>query len=232
MGNQGIYNSRKWFWLSGQTAVGTADTLEPLGVSGEDDTIAIHAIPTFSDNVNMNIGSGEAFTITVTDVSAPFVFTNTVTTATTTGGRALFTLAVDCVMGGWANALKANTTFGVAGRVTGLGSCICADLTLSAFTASANYTVFEANVVANVGVSTGQGTSFFRGNIAGTNGGGKTTLNTNMFAFDFGEGVVTTTDGMFEEVTVTAAEVFDAVLRIRVGAASYFIGLCDDKSFT
>ena len=46
------------------------------------------------------------------------------------------------------------------------------------------------------------------------------------------DGVATGTDYLFEEVTVTAAAVFDAVLKINVGGADYFIGLCDDKSFT
>jgi hypothetical protein len=46
------------------------------------------------------------------------------------------------------------------------------------------------------------------------------------------DGVATGTDYLFEEVTVTAAQVFDAVLKVNVGGTDYFIGLCDDKSFT
>ena len=53
---------------------------------------------------------------------------------------------------------------------------------------------------------------------------------TNGYFFDI-QGVTSETDGFFEEITVTAAQVFDACLRIKIGSANYFIGLCDDKSF-
>ena len=150
MGNSGIYNSRKWFRLSGQTAVGTADTLEPIGVSGENDTIAIHAIPTFSESVTFTLGADEAMTLTCTDISAPLVMTNTMSTAGKTGCRALFKVIASAKLGGWANALKGYLDITTTtGGVTGLGSAICSELRLpgSNMGSSGTYAVHEYELV-------------------------------------------------------------------------------------
>lgn len=157
---------------------------------------------------------------------------HTLTGAGQVGGRSRFHLAANAVLGGWSNAIKGSVTYSTAGRTTGLGSAICAEITLSTNTTAGTYAPLESELVADSAVSTGTSTSFLYGNIAGSDGTGKTTINTNAYFFELGAGVVTTTDGMFEEVTVTAAQVFDAALKVKVGGADYFIGLCDDKSFT
>lgn len=64
MANTGVYGARRWFQFTGQTGSGVANALFPIGVSGEDDTISVHAIPTFTDNVVFNVGAGEAVTFT------------------------------------------------------------------------------------------------------------------------------------------------------------------------
>ncbi len=63
MGNMGIYSSRKFYQLTGQTALGAADTLRPIGVLDEDDTIAINAIPTFTESVTFTLAGTENINI-------------------------------------------------------------------------------------------------------------------------------------------------------------------------
>ncbi|MEK0337659.1 MAG: hypothetical protein QQN41_09535 [Nitrosopumilus sp.] len=70
MPNQGIYGGRKWYAFSGQTFDGVADTLQPIGTLDENDTIAINAIPTFTENVNFTLSSGETVTIDGTTTNA------------------------------------------------------------------------------------------------------------------------------------------------------------------
>jgi len=160
-----------------------------------------------------------------------FYVQHTLTGAGQVGGRARFHLAANAVLGQWSNALKASVTYSTAGSTAGLGSAMCAEITLSTSTTPGTYAPMECELTANSAVTTGAGTGFIYCNIGGSDGTGKTTLNTNGYFAILGAGVVTTTDGMFEEVTVTAAQVFDAALKIRVGSADYFIGLCDNKTF-
>ncbi|KKK49033.1 hypothetical protein LCGC14_3139160, partial [marine sediment metagenome] len=135
MGNKGVYGTRMWYWATGQTAGTTADTLHPIGAVGHDDTIAINAIPTFTESANYTLGDGEVLTITATDASggavAPFVYTSNMPIAGSTGGRALFTTLPTAQLGGWANAIKGYLDFAVtaqAGGLAGLGSAVCAEL--------------------------------------------------------------------------------------------------------
>ena len=161
----------------------------------------------------------------------PIYMKSTMTGAGGVGGRAEFHMYTNVALGSWSNALKGYSEYGASGKTTGLGSAICGEILLSEGTTSGSYAPLESELVANSEVSTGTATSFLYGNIAGSNSTGKTTINTNGYLFELGTGVVSTEDGMFEEVEVTAAQVFDAVLRVRVGGANYFIGLCDDKTF-
>lgn len=174
----------------------------------------------------------EIYTTTAAAVVQPFYMKTTMTTAAATGGRAQFHLTANVALGGWSNAIKGYVEYGASGRTAGLGSAVCAEILLSAGTTSGTYAPLESELVINADTGkTGTSTSFLYGNIAGTSSTGKTTINTNGYFFELGVGVVTTTDGMFEEVTVTAAQVFDAALKVKVGGVDYFIGLCDDKSF-
>jgi len=148
MGNRGIYGNRQWFWATGQTALGTADALHPIGVLDEDDTISINAIPTFTESPTFTLGDGESVTITATDASggavAPFVYTSVVPIAGSTGGRALFTVQTDAAVGGWINAVKGHMEFtDTTGRTTGLASAVCAELTMpnATLTSGAYYPV-------------------------------------------------------------------------------------------
>jgi hypothetical protein len=73
----------------------------------------------------------------------PFVVNTIMTGAGGVGGRTRFELDVNVVLGGWANALKAQTEFGADGAVTGLGSAFVAELILGASTDTGTYGVLE-----------------------------------------------------------------------------------------
>lgn len=161
----------------------------------------------------------------------PFYVKSVLTVAGQVGGRSRFHCTSNVASGGWINALKGHMEFGASGSASGLGSAVLGELLLSAGTTTGTYAPIESELVADSAVSTGTSTSFFYANIGGSNGTGKTTINTNGYFFELGAGVVNTSDGMFEEISVTAAQVFDACLKVKIGGVNYFIGLADDKTF-
>ncbi len=148
------------------------------------------------------------------------------------GGRARFHMTTNVALAGWSNALKAYTEYGASGKTTGLGSAFCAEILLSAGTTSGTYAPLESELVADSAVSSGTATSFLYGDIGGSNSTGKTTLNTDGHLLELGAGVVDTTHGLFDAVTITPTAVeFDARLRIRIGGTAYFIPLSLDAAF-
>ncbi len=226
MSNQGIYGQRKWQDFSGQIA-GTADTLSQIGASGDDDTIAVYAIPTFHESVTFNIGSGEAITMTVTDVSAPFVFTNTVTTAATTGGRALFQLNISGAMGGWANALKAYTVITTTtGSASGLGSAFCAEMLLPASTLSTgSYGVLELELVTQASGTVTSPVAFQWMQVSGNS---TATANWEDSGYLFIiKGLTDDTGNIFDSNTGPTVK---ASLRILIGTTPYYIMLANSPT--
>lgn len=159
----------------------------------------------------------------------PFLVSNTLTGAGQVGGRARFYMTANVALGGWSNALKAHVAYGSAGRTTGLGSSLCAEMTLSAGTTSGTYAPLESELVADSAVSTGTATSFLYCNIAGSNGTGITTINTNGYLFEIGAGIAGTTDGLFEAESKTGIAKTHT-LRIRVDGTNYFIPLHTAKA--
>ena len=160
-----------------------------------------------------------------------FLVKSVMTGAGGVGGRSMFHTYTNVVSGGWLNAVKGFMEFGATGRVTGLGSVFAGDLELSVFTTVASYTVFEANIIADVQVATGQVTSFFRCNIAGTDGTGKTTINTNAYLFDLGEGIADMASGLIDSASITATN-FTHKIRIRALGVDMWIGAHTDEDFT
>jgi len=150
-----------------------------------------------------------------------------------TGGRALFSLATEVALGGWANALKAITDFGVAGSVSGLGSALCAELILpSTGPPAGNYAPLEVELRVPNSAGLGAKTSFMHLEAQAVGGGtGLTLFQTSGYLMSI-NGVATQTDGVFEEINASGVTQFDAVLKISVDGVKYFIGLCDDKAFT
>ena len=138
--------------VTGGIQIGTSSSAVNLGTTATNKAVVIYTT--------------SASTTGGTSVE-PFYFESTMSGAGGVGGRARFHLSATGALGDWANALKASATFGASGKVTGLGSCACTDLTLSAGTTSGWYTCYEANIVAESGASTGSGTAFFHLNAAG-----------------------------------------------------------------
>jgi len=150
-----------------------------------------------------------------------------------TGGRALFSMATEVVLGGWANALKAIVDFGVAGAVSGLASAFCAEMILPSTPPSAgNYAPMEVELRVPNSAGLGSLTSFMHLQAQAVGGGtGLTLFQTNGFLMSI-NGVASQTDGIFEELSVTTTtQAWDASLKISVDGVTYFIGLCDDNVF-
>lgn len=133
-------------------------------------------------------------------VNAESLYVKTVLTgAGQVGGRAKFILNANAAQGSWINAIKGETTFGASGSVTGLGSVVCGDLTLSAGTSSGTYACFEGNIVAGSGASTGTLSSFIRLNADGAD---EDTVDSNAVLFDFGD-ALDAASGKFIDTDIT-----------------------------
>lgn len=145
------------------------------------------------------------------------------------GGRSEFHTYANVACGGWMNAIKGYTQFGASGRVTGLASAVCAEVLLSAGTTQGTYAPLEAELVADSAVSTGTSTSFLYCNIAGSNGTGITTINTNGYFFEIGAGIADTAGGMFEAETVGTVSATH-VLRVKIDGTAYWLALNTAKT--
>ncbi len=135
--------------------------------------------------------------------------------------------------GSWANAIVGRIDFGALGDAAGgMAASIVGEMNLPGKTTPGGALYcFDAEMNARVSatVAPGHTVAFMKMGLWGDSTA-KTSFITNGYFMDI-QGVTSVTDGFFEEISVTAAQVFDACLRIKVGSANYFIGLSDDKSF-
>jgi hypothetical protein len=143
---------------------------------------------TFTGPVKSNNGfegnlviTGTPNTITTTNTATsgtyqPLVVDTTMSGAGADGGRANFKMTTNVALGSFSNALKADVTYGTAGRTTGLGSSFVAEMTLSAGTSSGTYAPVEIELNVPSGASTGTATSLI---YASVNGAGAATFDTN-----------------------------------------------------
>lgn len=154
----------------------------------------------------------------------PFYLKSTMTGAGGVGGRARFHMYTNVALGGWANALKAATEFGASGRVTGLGSCLCTDLTLSAGTTQGTYAPIEANIIAGSGASLGTATGFFALNADGTD---EDTVDSSGFLFVFGD-ALDAASGKFIDTDITTHSAYGGI-RVNIsGVGTKYIALVSD----
>lgn len=192
------------------------------------DTVA--TLDTIADYIDTNMDS---LTITATSASTsgstsvePVVMNSTMTGVGGVGGRARFELDTNVALGGWANALKGQIEFGAAGRVTGLGSAVVAEMILSDGTTSGSYAPLEIELgMPTATSSTGTRTSFISLNSYG-NATGLGVLDDNGFLFDL------------NGVTAGAAHIFAlnaktgigmaATARVQVLGVTYYVPLCTD----
>lgn len=178
--------------------------------------------------------TAQPFKITATSASTSgsnsmesMLVATTLTGAGGVGGRARFALDTNVALGGWANALKAITTFGASGRVTGLGSALCAEIVLSAGTSSGSYSPLESELVLGTGALTGTATSFLYGNVSGAD---LATFMHNGFLLELGAGCTIDTDHVVQAAAVTDIDSTHAI-RIRVAGTTLFIPAHTSKTF-
>ena len=135
--------------------------------------------------------------------------------------------------GEWTNAIVGRIDYGALGDAAGgMAAAICAEMNLpgKVNAGGAMYCLdLEMNAQENGTVVSGHTVAFQKFGLWG-DATAITSFITNGYFMDI-QGVASVTDGFFEEVAVTAGVVFDACLKIKIGNADYFIGLCDDKTF-
>jgi hypothetical protein len=135
------------------------------------------------------------------------------------GGRAKFLTTINAVMGSYTNALKGEVVYGAAGRTTGLGSAVLAEMTLSAGTTAGNYAPLELELNAPTGAKTGTVTSFIH---ASTQGAAVAEVDTNGVFFNL-QGLTAGAGKML--VAGTTLGTAYGGLRVRVGATNYWVPL-------
>ena len=150
----------------------------------------------------------------------PFYLKSTMTGAGGVGGRARFHLYTNVALGGWANALKAYTEFGASGRVTGLGSALCAEMALSAGTTQGTYAPLESEIVLGAGSSLGTETSFMYMAVSGAN---QTAMDDSGDLFKL-DGLTAASGKLFQANTAGAAT---HALRCDIGGTKYYVMLTD-----
>jgi len=148
----------------------------------------------------------------------PVLFYTTLTGIGQTGGRVRAFMTANVALGGWSNALKGEVTYGATGRTTGLGSAICAEMTMSAGTSSGTYAPLEIEL--NMGASgvTGTATSLMYMSI---NDAAATAFDTSGYIMDIA-GVSVASGKVFQVNTAAAAT---HALRIRVAGTAYYMML-------
>jgi hypothetical protein len=190
------------------------------------------------------IGSGTAAAGTFTAVTAtsvgvtntssstslfePVAVVSTLTGAGVTGGRAKFDTTINSAAGSFTNALKANVTYGAAGKTTGLGSAFVAEMTLSAGTVDGTYAPLELELTAATGNAAGTATSLIYASVNGS--GADSVVNANATLLNL-QGVTTGSAGATDMVTApgssfAATDLTSGIgIKVKVGANFYYIPL-------
>ena len=142
------------------------------------------------------------------------------------GGRAEFHMYTNVALGGWSNAIKGFAEYGAAGKTTGLGSAVCAELTLSAGTVNGHYAPLELELNVPSGASLGTKTAFMHLSVQGTD---IATFKSGGYLFSL-IGPTDTANGMFDATDVNDPD-FTHALRININGVDYFIGLSTAVAF-
>jgi hypothetical protein len=156
----------------------------------------------------------------------PVLVYTTLTGIGQVGGRARFFMTSNVALGGWSNALKGEVTYGASGRTTGLGSAICAEMTLSAGTTSGTYAPFEVELNLASGAKTGTQSSFMYFSV---NGADKGTFDDFGFLFSL-NGVTAGATHIFQTADVHAVSITHT-LKCAIGGTAYYIPLSTSAAF-
>ena len=159
---------------------------------------AVLGFVTFQDNLHpiqlgttalpITIVAGNVFNMHVTSSQTagnaePFVVETILTGVGATGGRALFELTSEVVLGGWINSLKGIFRMGASAQVQGLGSAICAELVLPTDGLDrGTLTCLELEMVCAGTGPAAHATSLIFAEVSGAQ---KAEFNTNGFFLDF-----------------------------------------------
>lgn len=216
------FTSTGTFTLSGSPAIGMTfsgtytttalrmgTTSTPLTLTAHDD----HVIDIYS-------------TCASTDASnsvRPIYMKSTMTGAAGVGGRAEFHMYTNVALGSWSNAIKGFAEYGATGKTAGLGSAVCAELTLSAGTVDGNYAPLEIELNVPASASVGTRTAMMYVKAQGTDVG---TFDTSGYVLNLqglSAGASNTLRTGLTAGTVNAA--CTAAIRVRVGSTDYFVPL-------
>lgn len=188
-------------------------------------TLEIQSGATFTSAANIAQTVSSASTSGSSSVE-PFVLATTMTGIGGVGGRARFQLNTNVALGGWANALKGITVFGATGRVTGLGSAVLAEMTLSAGTTSGTYAPLEIELNLGAGAKTGTQTSLIHASVQGD---AASEFDTNGFAISIMG--VTPNSGKVFQASAKAAICSTHALRVNIAGTAYFLPLHTSAAF-
>jgi hypothetical protein len=155
----------------------------------------------------------------------PFYVKSTMTGAGGYGARSQFDMTANVALGSYANALKAYTSFGATGRVTGMASALCAELALSAGTTEGSYAALEAELVAATGDPVGTSTSFLYCNAGGT--GSTTVIDAQACLFQFGAQLSAGANG-FIDTDITTHSAYGGIrIKMPDGSVKYLAVVSD-----
>jgi len=134
------------------------------------------------------------------------------------GRAAEFVLETNIALGNWSNALKGKVIYGAAGRTAGLGSAICAEMTLSAGTTPGTYAPLEIELNMGAAGVTGAQTSLIYMSV---NDAASTTFDDNGFLFSL-NGVAAGASDVFYLADLTISKA-DGLLKINVNGTVYYM---------
>lgn len=139
-----------------------------------------------------------------------------------------FTVSTEDALGTYANTLNAKLDFGTAGKATGLGGVVCAELDLGPGTTSGSYACFEAELNVPTSGSLGTRTSFFSLNAWGAN---VAAFDTGGHLFDL-NGVTAGAGKMFSASgSIGNVDEITAGLRVLINGVAYRILMATDANF-
>jgi hypothetical protein len=221
---------------NGETISNVTDGKILLTATTVEASAALNVIGDLTVNTNKFSVTGTTGKTTITHTSAstdpavsvePFVLSSTMTGPAGVGGRARFALDTDVALGGWANALKAITTFGATGRVTGMASALCAEMVLSAGTTQGTYAPLESELNMATGASLGAATSFLYGDVGGTGAG---EILDGAYLFELGPHCTIDT-GHVVQTSAVAGVASTHAIKIRVAGTTLYIPAHTDVDF-
>ena len=157
----------------------------------------------------------------------PYNIQTTYSGSGATGGRARFGLTISGTMGGWSNAIKGHVDYGAAGKTTGLGSAIVAELELSAGTTDGTYAPLEIELGIASGGKTGTLTSLIHMNVYGADA---SEFDDEGYIFNI-QGVTPADNKAVKTYIEPFSSSVYGSLKTRIGAVDYFVPFWDSDDY-